>query len=159
VLDHERELLRTIAFNLAVDHPYKYLLASVKSVGGSKELAHFAWNFINDSLKTNLCLQYRPQVIGVAVLDLTGKAMKTKLPGPPAQEKWWYEAAPYHATPAQVEDVSDQLLSLYEGFTQLKQTTAASKLSVGERMEAPGVNSVIMAMGNKQREAGDEPPK
>lgn len=132
VLDHERELLRTLSFNLAIDHPYKYLLQSVKAVGGSKELAHFAWNFINDSLKTNLCLQYRPQIIGVAVLDLTSKAMKVKLPGPPEQERWWYEEAPYLVQPSEVEDVCDQLLALYEGFTQLKQTTSAAKMTVGE---------------------------
>jgi hypothetical protein len=31
VLEYERELLRTLAFNLAIDHPYKYMLQSVKS--------------------------------------------------------------------------------------------------------------------------------
>lgn len=132
ILEYERELLRVVAFNLAVDHPYKYLLQSVKTVGGSKDMALFAWNFINDSLKTNLCLQYKPQVVGCAVLDLTSKAMKVKLPGPPEQARWWYEEAPYNARPEQLEDVCDQLLSLYEGFNNVK-----GKATVGERLNDP----------------------
>lgn len=30
ILDHERELLRVLAFNLQIEHPYKYLLNAVK---------------------------------------------------------------------------------------------------------------------------------
>lgn len=30
ILDYERELLRVLAFNLQIEHPYKYLLSAVK---------------------------------------------------------------------------------------------------------------------------------
>jgi hypothetical protein len=104
-------------------------------------LAHFAWNFVNDSLKTNLCLQYKPEIIGVAVLDLTSKAMKVPLPGPPERARWWFEeGASIRATVEQVEDISDQLLQLYEGFTQLKNTHS---MSVGERLNDPGLHVVL----------------
>ncbi len=168
ILDNERELLRVVAFNLQVDHPYKFLLTAVKSVGGSKgkssccsfcflsnclskELAHFAWNFVNDSLKTTLCLQYPPQVIGVAVLDLASKAMQVKLPGPPDRPRWWYEEEGYGVTPEQVEDVCDQLLALYEGFTQLKQSK-----SLHDRLRDPLVNSKLISAGEKGERAMGE---
>ncbi len=151
ILDNERELLRVMAFNLQVEHPYKHLLTAVKAVGGSKELAHFAWNFVNDSLKTTLCLQYPPMVIGVAVLDLASKAMQVKLPGPPERGHWWFEEDPYRVTPDQVEDVCDQLLALYEGFTQLKQNK-----SLHDRLKDPALNSKLMSVGEKARDEDGE---
>ena len=33
------------------------LLAYVKSIQGTRDLAQIAWNFINDSLRTTICLQ------------------------------------------------------------------------------------------------------
>ena len=33
------------------------LLAYVKSIQGTRDLAQVAWNFINDSLRTTICLQ------------------------------------------------------------------------------------------------------
>eukprot|EP00965_Chrysotila_dentata_P024194 801658-Pleurochrysis_carterae.AAC.3 len=38
----------------ALDRP---LLAYVKSIQGTRDLAQVAWNFINDSLRTTICLQ------------------------------------------------------------------------------------------------------
>ena len=36
---------------------YRPLLAYVKSIKGSRDLAQVAWNFINDSLRTTIALQ------------------------------------------------------------------------------------------------------
>lgn len=141
LLDYERDLLRVLAFNLAVDHPYKYVLQAVKEVApGSKELAQTAWTFVNDSLKTTLCLQYKPQVVACAVLDLTSKLRQMKLQGPPERAKWWYEEAPYCARPDQVEDIQDQLLSLYE-------KAKSESASLGERINDPGLSSKMLSSG------------
>ena len=61
VLICERCLLQALNFDLSLDHPYKPLLAYVKSINGSRDLAQVAWNFINDSFRTTLCLQARPR--------------------------------------------------------------------------------------------------
>lgn len=39
------------------------LLAYVKSISGPRDLAQIAWNFINDSLRTTICLQVRTRVL------------------------------------------------------------------------------------------------
>jgi len=59
VLVTERILLQTIGFDLSIEHPYRPLLAYVKSITGTRDLAQIAWNFINDSYRTTACLQVR----------------------------------------------------------------------------------------------------
>jgi hypothetical protein len=56
VLRAERLLLHTLAFDFNIEHPYKYLLSTVKemqilgyiSENCTRELAQIAWNFAND---------------------------------------------------------------------------------------------------------------
>lgn len=53
ILTCEKSLLQTIAFDLSIDHPYKYILDFITAVCGNepdKVLAQLAWNFINDRL-------------------------------------------------------------------------------------------------------------
>jgi len=57
ILVSERVLLQTLGFDLTVEHAYRPLLAYVKSIQGTRDLAQVAWNFINDSLRTTICLQ------------------------------------------------------------------------------------------------------
>ena len=56
VLNYERILLQTLNFDMKVEHPYKYLINDVKNIGGSKDTAQTAWNFVNDSFRyINYC--------------------------------------------------------------------------------------------------------
>ena len=45
VLICERELLRVLGFDLSVEHAYRPLLAYIKSISGTRDLAQIAWNF------------------------------------------------------------------------------------------------------------------
>ena len=45
VLVCERELLRVLGFDLSVEHAYRPLLAYIKSISGTRDLAQIAWNF------------------------------------------------------------------------------------------------------------------
>jgi hypothetical protein len=67
----------------------------LKSNGSTpkEQVVQKAWNFINDSLETTLCLQWEPEIIAVAmmylackiskydVVDWKGRALE--------QQKWW----------------------------------------------------------------------
>jgi len=65
---------------------YRPLLAYVKSIMGTRDLAQVAWNFINDSLRTTVCLQYSPRYVAAAALSLAvdllrdNKRVKVELP-------------------------------------------------------------------------------
>eukprot|EP00741_Cyanophora_paradoxa_P012658 tig00020614_g12229.t1 len=113
VLITERVLLQTIAFDLTVEHPYKHLLAYVKKIDGTKELAQVAWNFVNDSFRTSLCLQFAPRIIAAAAIYLAAKFLRINLQngqnsqGPP----WWQM---FDAKMDEMKNISNQILDLYE---------------------------------------------
>jgi cyclin T len=46
-----------------------------------------AWNFVNDSLRTTLCLQFKPQLIASAAIYLASKFLKYDLPE--GKKPWW----------------------------------------------------------------------
>lgn len=48
ILTCEKSLLQTIAFDLTVEHPYKFILTFMKRIKGEKDVAQTAWNFVND---------------------------------------------------------------------------------------------------------------
>lgn len=48
LLNGERLLLATIAFDLDIQLPYKPLVTAVKRLGTSPNLLKVAWNFVND---------------------------------------------------------------------------------------------------------------
>jgi len=112
ILTHELIVLRTIAFDLTVEHPYKYLLSYVKGIQGNRSLAQVAWNFVNDSLRTTLCLQHKPQLIASAAIFLASKFLKYQLP---EGKKPWWEV--FDARIDDLEAISGQILDLYDSTT------------------------------------------
>jgi len=74
-------------------------------------LAQVAWNFVNDSLRTVLCLQYKPQLIASAAIYLASKFLKKQLNTGPDQKPWWEV---FDAKIQDLEDISNQILDLYQ---------------------------------------------
>lgn len=97
VLTMERILLKTLKFDLQVDHPYRFLIDYAKCLKGNpgtpKDFVQKAWNFTNDSLVTTLCLQWEPEIIAVAMTYLACKISKYEVIDwqgrTPDQQKWW----------------------------------------------------------------------
>lgn len=98
VITMERILLKTIKFDLQIDHPYRFLIEyakCLKSTGAvpKEQIVQKAWNFLNDSLELTICLQWEPEIIAVAMMylackmtlyDVTDWRGKT-----PEHQKWW----------------------------------------------------------------------
>ncbi|KAK7347793.1 hypothetical protein VNO80_22332 [Phaseolus coccineus] len=81
ILLGERVVLATLAFDLNVQHPYKPLVEAIKKFNVAKNaLAQVAWNFVNDGLRTSLCLQFKPHHIAAGAIFLAAKFLKVKLP-------------------------------------------------------------------------------
>lgn len=78
VLQTELELMKTLNFDLNVEHSYKYVLAYAKQLGAERDLAQVAWNFCNDSLRTRLCVQYRAKPLAAGAIFLAAKFLKPK---------------------------------------------------------------------------------
>ncbi|CAA6673251.1 unnamed protein product [Spirodela intermedia] len=111
ILLGERVVLTTLGFDLNVHHPYRPLVEAIKKFRVAQNaLAQVAWNFVNDGLRTSLCLQYKPHHIAAGAIFLAAKFLKVKLPSD-GEKVWWQE---FDVTPRQLEDVSNQMLELYE---------------------------------------------
>ncbi|KAM9977655.1 hypothetical protein ACTFIR_011525 [Dictyostelium discoideum] len=117
ILQNEHLILTTIAFELAVEHPYKYLLEYMKSIQGSKNLCQVAWNFVNDSLRTSLCLHYPPDLISYASIYLATRFLNYQLMTENKKEWWEMLGIKFEV----LEDISKQILDLYEA-NPLQQT-------------------------------------
>nr|XP_017251135.1 PREDICTED: cyclin-T1-3-like [Daucus carota subsp. sativus] len=117
ILMGERVVLATLGFDLNVHHPYKPLVDAIKKFGVAQNaLAQVAWNFVNDGLRTSLCLQFKPHHIAAGAIFLAAKFLKVKLPHD-AETSWWLE---FDVHPLQLEEVSNQMLELYEQNKLLK---------------------------------------
>ncbi|XP_022772710.1 cyclin-T1-3-like [Durio zibethinus] len=110
ILIGERLLLAAIAFDLDIQLPYKPLVAAVKRLEIFPNLLKVAWNFVNDWLRTTLCLQYKPHYIAAGSMYLAAKFQKVKLP----MEKgkvWWLE---FDISPNQLQEVTQLMVRLLE---------------------------------------------
>jgi len=115
VLVHERVLLQTLGFDLQLEHPYRPLLAYVKAVGTDRAFAQIAWNYVNDSLLTTVCLQYDPSTVAAGCLYLAdahwGKESQLKHPEDPSLP--WYHAFSV-TSPEDMYAVSAAILDVIE---------------------------------------------
>ncbi|KAI4306344.1 hypothetical protein L6164_029631 [Bauhinia variegata] len=111
ILLGERVVLATLAFDLNIQHPYKPLVDAMKRFNvANKALAQVAWNFVNDGLRTSLCLQFKPHHVAAGAIFLAAKFLTVKLPSD-GEKVWWQE---FDVIPRQLEEVSNQMLELYE---------------------------------------------
>ncbi|XP_009616698.1 cyclin-T1-3-like isoform X1 [Nicotiana tomentosiformis] len=135
LLQGERVVLATLGFDLNVHHPYKPLVEAIKKFKVAQNaLAQVAWNFVNDGLRTSLCLQFKPHHIAAGAIFLAAKFLRVKLPSD-GEKVWWQE---FDVTPRQLEEVSNQMLELYE----------QNRVQPSQASEAEG------SAGGNQRPAG-----
>ncbi|KAI8839887.1 cyclin-like protein [Chytridium lagenaria] len=120
----ELRILCLLGFNVHVQHPHGYMISYLKGLGylhsrsnvltpGSslnenKELSQTAWNYLNDSARTILCVCFQPHVIAAASVHLATRKSGIPLPSSPP----WWELFDTHEDDLHV--VSSFILSLYE---------------------------------------------
>ncbi|KAF8651731.1 hypothetical protein HU200_063246 [Digitaria exilis] len=149
ILLGERVVLVTLGFDMNVHHPYKPLVEAIKKFKVAQNaLAQVAWNFVNDGLRTSLCLQFKPYHIAAGAIFLAAKFLKVKLPSD-GEKVWWQE---FDVTPRQLEEVSNQMLELYE------QNRVAPPPSQGNDTEGSSASVANQRAPGKVPAAADEPP-
>ena len=104
----EHDILRELGFVLTVDHPHKFLLVYLQILGGSTALAQQAWNYLNDSLRTQLCVRFKPEIIASGAIYLAARKLGIVLPENPP----WWEL--FDANKAQLLEVARTILDLYK---------------------------------------------
>ncbi|XP_051144178.1 cyclin-T1-3-like [Andrographis paniculata] len=112
----ERIVLQTLDFELNVALPYTPLIEALNEFQLSHHFAlgQAAWNFVNDSYRTTLCLQCKPNQIAAGALFLASKFVKIQLPS--VGGKTWWQVL--NVTARQFEEVCNQIVDLYENDNQ-----------------------------------------
>jgi len=78
-------------------------------------------HMINDSYRTDACLHYPPHTIAIAVIVMVAIWNKDHLEHPGWES--WFESLQFHDNhKAQIKEVQDLLLLLYDEHAQLEQT-------------------------------------
>ncbi|GLC50293.1 hypothetical protein PLESTB_000363400 [Pleodorina starrii] len=108
VITYERILLKTFGFIIHAVHPHKYVNSFVHSLDGSDELQQLAWNMLNDSLRTTLCVRFKGHVVAAGAIYLAARRLQVPLPDNPP----WWEA--FKVSTDQLVEVVIALHSLYQ---------------------------------------------
>uniref|UniRef100_A0A1I7VUN5 CYCLIN domain-containing protein n=2 Tax=Loa loa TaxID=7209 RepID=A0A1I7VUN5_LOALO len=133
VIKAERKLLNALGFVVHVNHPHKLIYAYLHALGatGNHELMQKAWSYMNDGLRTDIFLRYRPETIACACIHLAARTIAEPLPLP--REPFpWFEA--FDASDRDVHTISVLLLQVYArirapNWTRLNDTL--NKLRIG----------------------------
>jgi len=90
----------------------------VKSISGPRDLAQIAWNFINDSLRTTICLQYAPRCVAAAAAQMASEYLESKqrpfpLPAhPKGSNGEWYGA--FQVRESTVRTIVEAIKQMYD---------------------------------------------
>merc|ERR1712223_312379 len=89
IIKAERRVLKELGFCVHVKHPHKIIVMCLKwlELDSHRELLQMSWNFMNDSLRTDVFVRYPPETIAVACIYLSARKLKEPLPKNPA----WFE--------------------------------------------------------------------
>ncbi|XP_055709975.1 cyclin-L2 isoform X2 [Phlebotomus papatasi] len=82
VIKAERRVLKELGFCVHVKHPHKLIVMYLQVLGFEKnqKMMQMAWNFMNDSLRTDVFVRYQPETIACACIYLTARKLSVNLP-------------------------------------------------------------------------------
>ncbi|XP_050425943.1 cyclin-T1-like [Adelges cooleyi] len=92
LLYNEELLLKTLGFEIAVDHPHTYIVRCCHMVKASRDLAHTAYFMASNSLHlTTMCVQYRPTLVACFCIHMACKWSMWELQDSTEGKPWyWY---------------------------------------------------------------------
>ncbi|CAF4042448.1 unnamed protein product [Rotaria magnacalcarata] len=78
VINAEQRLLRELGFCVYVKHPHKMIAMYLKVLEKEREndLVQTSWNYMNDSLRTDIFLRFTPETIACACIDLAARTLQ-----------------------------------------------------------------------------------
>nr|CAH7769250.1 unnamed protein product [Callosobruchus chinensis] len=109
IIKAERRILKELGFCVHIKHPHKIIVMYLQVLGyhNHQKLMQYSWNYMNDSLRTDVFVRYQPETVACACIYLTARKLKLPLPKNPA----WYTI--FGATEEEIRDISLRILRLY----------------------------------------------
>lgn len=109
VIKSERRVLKELGFCVHVKHPHKIIVMYLQVLGYEKNraLMQQCWNYMNDSLRSDVFLRYHPETVACACVYLGARQLQLPLPTAPA----WFSLFKVNETA--IRDVCRRILRLY----------------------------------------------
>uniref|UniRef100_A0AAV2J6M0 Cyclin-L1 n=1 Tax=Knipowitschia caucasica TaxID=637954 RepID=A0AAV2J6M0_KNICA len=141
VIKAERRILKELGFCVHVKHPHKIIVMYLQFLECEKNqtLVQTAWNYMNDSLRTNVFVRFQAETIACACIYLAARALQIPLPSRPH----WYLL--FGATEEEIKEICLTTLKLYTrkkpNCEQLEKEVEKRKLFLNEaKFKAKGLN-------------------
>uniref|UniRef100_A0A182QAE6 Cyclin-like domain-containing protein n=1 Tax=Anopheles farauti TaxID=69004 RepID=A0A182QAE6_9DIPT len=133
VIKAERRVLKELGFCVHVKHPHKLIVMYLKYLELEKHqnMMQMAWNFMNDSFRTDVFVRYQPETIACACIYLTARKHNIPLPNSPP----WFVI--FRVSEDDMLDVCYRIMSLYKrgkpNAEQLEEAVEALKKKYQEQ--------------------------
>lgn len=84
----ERKMLLELGFLTHIEHPHKFITSFLNflSLQKDQQLMQLAWSLMNDSMRTNLCVQLKPEAIACGCIYMAAQKLQRPMPSAPP---WW----------------------------------------------------------------------
>ncbi|XP_072248819.1 cyclin-L1a isoform X2 [Leuresthes tenuis] len=141
VIKAERRILKELGFCVHVKHPHKIIVLFLQVLECEKNqtLVQTAWNYMNDSLRTNVFVRFQAETIACACIFLAARALQIPLPSRPH----WYLL--FEVNEDEIKDICITTLKLYTrkkpNYDQLEKEVERRKMFLAEaKLKAKGFN-------------------
>uniref|UniRef100_A0A8C1CYD7 Cyclin L1a n=2 Tax=Cyprinus carpio TaxID=7962 RepID=A0A8C1CYD7_CYPCA len=141
VIKAERRVLKELGFCVHVKHPHKIIVMYLQVLECEKNqtLVQTAWNYMNDSLRTNVFVRFQAETVACACIYLAARVLQITLPSRPN----WYLL--FGATEEEIKDICITTLKLYTrkkpNYELLEKEVDKRKVALQEaKLKAKGLN-------------------
>uniref|UniRef100_H0XUF9 Cyclin L2 n=1 Tax=Otolemur garnettii TaxID=30611 RepID=H0XUF9_OTOGA len=132
IIKAERRVLKELGFCVHVKHPHKIIVMYLQVVECERNhhLVQTSWNYMNDSLRTDVFVRFQPETIACACIYLAARALEIPLPSRPH----WFLL--FGATEEEIQEICLKILQLYTrkkvDLTHLEGEVAKRKHAIEE---------------------------
>nr|XP_019567690.1 PREDICTED: cyclin-L2 isoform X2 [Rhinolophus sinicus] len=109
IIKAERRVLKELGFCVHVKHPHKIIVMylQVLECERNQHLVQTSWNYMNDSLRTDVFVRFQPESIACACIYLAARTLEIPLPSRPH----WFLL--FGATEEEIQEICLKTLQLY----------------------------------------------
>ncbi|XP_077007717.1 cyclin-L2 isoform X1 [Tamandua tetradactyla] len=140
IIKAERRVLKELGFCVHVKHPHKIIVMylQVLECERNQHLVQTSWNYMNDSLRTDVFVRFQPESIACACIYLAARTLEIPLPNRPH----WFLL--FGATEEEIQEICLKILQLYTrkkvDLTHLESEVEKRKRATeGARAQARGL--------------------
>ncbi|KAH3825631.1 cyclin-L1-like [Dreissena polymorpha] len=142
VIKAERRVLKELGFCVHVKHPHKVIVMYLQVLDAhqNQKLVQCAWNYMNDSFRTDVFVRWHPETIACACIWLAARQLQVPLPNSPP----WFEL--FNVIEEEIRNICLTILRLYarqkpNPDALEKKVTAARAVQLEAKQKAKGLFS------------------